>query len=96
MLVTCPPICAYVFTSLYLAAFRKGFRCQSTLLRLLEDWRKALDNHQSAVAAAVLMDLSLNNFLIIVYFEKKNQKTSKNHEKSPSMKCVKDTANIAS
>ena len=38
------------------AAFRKGFRCQSTLLRLLEDWRKALDNHKSA--AAVLMDLS--------------------------------------
>ena len=32
----------------YLAAFRKGFGCQSTLLRLLEDWRKALDNHQSA------------------------------------------------
>ena len=33
-----------------------GFGCQSNLLRLLEDWRKALDNHQSA--AAVLMDLS--------------------------------------
>ena len=32
-------------------------------LRLLEDWRKALDNHQSAAAAAaVLMDLSLNIF----------------------------------
>ena len=40
----------------FLAAFRKGFRCQSTLLRLLQDWRKALDNHKSA--AAVLMDLS--------------------------------------
>ena len=40
----------------YLAAFRKGFGCQSTLLRLLEDWRKALDNHQFAVA--ILMDLS--------------------------------------
>ena len=40
----------------FLAAFRKGFWCQSTLLRLLEDWRKALDNHKSA--AAVLMDLS--------------------------------------
>ena len=39
-----------------LAAFRKGFGCQSTLLRLLEDWRKALDNHQ--FAAAILMDLS--------------------------------------
>ena len=40
----------------FLATFRKGFGCQSTLLRLLEDWRKALDNHESA--AAVLMDLS--------------------------------------
>ena len=40
----------------FLAAFRKGFGCQSTLLRLLEDWRKALDNHESA--AAILMDLS--------------------------------------
>ena len=40
----------------YLAAFRKGFGCQSTLLRLLEDWRKAQDNHQ--FAAAILMDLS--------------------------------------
>ena len=38
----------------FLAAFRKGFGCQSTLLRLLEDWRKALDNDKSA--AAVLMD----------------------------------------
>ena len=40
----------------FLAAFRKGFGCQSTLLRLLEDWRKALDVYKSA--AAVLMDLS--------------------------------------
>ena len=40
----------------FLAAFRKEFGCQSTLLRLLENWRKALDNHKSA--AAVLMDLS--------------------------------------
>ena len=40
----------------FLAAFRKGFGCQSTLLRLLEDWRKALDNHECV--AAILMDLS--------------------------------------
>ena len=37
----------------FLAAFRKGFGCQSTPL---EDWRKAFDNHKSA--AAVLMDMS--------------------------------------
>ena len=40
----------------FLAAFRKGFGCQSTLLRLLEDWRKALDSHECVVA--ILMDLS--------------------------------------
>ena len=40
----------------YSAAFRKGFGCQYTLLRFLEDWRKALNNHQ--FAAAILMDLS--------------------------------------
>ena len=40
----------------FLAAFRKVFGCQSTLLRLLEDWRKALDNHECI--AAILMDLS--------------------------------------
>ena len=37
-------------------AFRKGFGCQSTLLLLLEDWHKALDNHECV--AAILMDLS--------------------------------------
>ena len=40
----------------FLAAFPKGFGCQSTLLCLLEDLRKAFDDHMSA--AAVLMDLS--------------------------------------
>ena len=40
----------------FLAAFRKGFGCQSTLLRLLEDWRIALDNHECV--AAILMALS--------------------------------------
>ena len=40
----------------YLAAFRKGFWCQTTLLCLLEDWKKALDSHE--FAAAILMDLS--------------------------------------
>ena len=40
----------------FLAALRKGFECQSTLLRLLEDWHKALDNQECV--AAILMDLS--------------------------------------
>ncbi|XP_069133195.1 uncharacterized protein [Argopecten irradians] len=37
-------------------AFRPGFGCQSTLMRIVEDWRKALDNHE--YVAAIPMDLS--------------------------------------
>ena len=40
----------------FLFAFRPGMGCQSTLLRLMEDWRQALDRHD--YAAAILMDLS--------------------------------------
>ena len=40
----------------FLAAFRKGFGYESTLLRPIEEWRKALHDQKSA--AAVLMDLS--------------------------------------
>ena len=40
----------------FLAAFRSGYGCQSTLLRILEDWKKALDNDE--YLAAILMDLS--------------------------------------
>ena len=47
----------FSITSLVLlAAFRKGFGCQTTLLRLIEDWKTALDQHKSV--AAILMDLS--------------------------------------
>ena len=40
----------------FLAAFRKVYGCQTTLLRLLEDWRSTLDKHEYLVA--ILMDLS--------------------------------------
>ena len=40
----------------YLCAFRRGHGCQTTLLRLLEDWREALD--KKMYVSAVLMDLS--------------------------------------
>ena len=40
----------------YLCGFRRGHGCQTTLLRLLEDWRNALEKNQ--YVAAVLMDLS--------------------------------------
>ena len=39
-----------------LAAFRKGFGSQTTLLRLLEDWERELDNHR--YVGAILMVLS--------------------------------------
>ena len=40
----------------YLAAFGKGFGCQTTLLRLLEDWKRELDNHR--YVGVIAMDLS--------------------------------------
>ena len=40
----------------YMCAFRKGHGCQTTLLRLLEDWKMALDRNE--FVAAILMDLS--------------------------------------
>ena len=40
----------------FLCAFRRGHGCQTTLLRLLEDWHEALDKNQ--YVATVLMDLS--------------------------------------
>jgi hypothetical protein len=40
----------------YLAAFRPGYGCHTTLVRRVEDWRRALGENKCA--AAVLMDLS--------------------------------------
>jgi hypothetical protein len=40
----------------FLSAFRPGHGCQTTLIRLVEDWRSALDRHE--YVAAILMDLS--------------------------------------
>ena len=40
----------------FLAAFRSRFGCQSTLLRVIEDWKKAVDKNE--YLAAILMDLS--------------------------------------
>ena len=39
-----------------LSAFRKGFGCQTALLKIIEDWKKALDENK--YIAAILMDLS--------------------------------------
>ena len=44
------------FFNPFLGAFRQGLGCHYTLLRLVEDWRGALDRHE--YVAAVLMDLS--------------------------------------
>ena len=40
----------------FVCAFRKGHGCQTTLLRLLEDWEDVLD--KSEYMAAILMDFS--------------------------------------
>ena len=51
----------------FLAAFRSGFGCQSTLLRILEDWKKALDENK--YVGAILMDLSkLSTVSLTTYF----------------------------
>ena len=39
-----------------LSAFRKGFGCQTALLKIIEDWKNALDENK--YIAAILMDLS--------------------------------------
>ena len=38
------------------AAFRKGYSCEATLLKMVEDWKKALDTKR--IVGAVLVDLS--------------------------------------
>ena len=51
-------LCDYycdIFESL-LCAFRKRYSCQSVLIKFIETWREALDNHQ--IVGAVFMDLS--------------------------------------
>ena len=42
--------------NLFLASFRKGHGCQSTLLRLLDDWRSALN--KKVYVPEIFMDLS--------------------------------------
>jgi hypothetical protein len=39
-----------------LSAFRSGYGCQTALLKIIEDWNKALD--ENTFVAAILMDLS--------------------------------------
>ena len=40
----------------FLSAFLKGYGCQAALLKVIEDWKKALDQNKYVVA--ILMDLS--------------------------------------
>ena len=40
----------------FLAAFRSGYGCQTALLKIIEDWKKALDENK--FVAAIFMDLS--------------------------------------
>ena len=46
----------------YLVAFRKGFGCQTTLLRLAEDWKMDLDKqHVGAAAYGFVKSLRLSS-----------------------------------
>jgi hypothetical protein len=40
----------------YLSAFRSGYGCQTALLKIIEDWKNALDQH--IFTAAILVELS--------------------------------------
>ena len=40
----------------FLSSFRSGHGCQTALLKIIEDWKKALDDNK--FVAAILMDLS--------------------------------------
>ena len=41
---------------MYISAYRKGHSTQHILKRMIEDWKKALDNNK--YVGAILMDLS--------------------------------------
>jgi hypothetical protein len=43
----------------YLSAFRSGYGCQTALLKIIEDWKNALDQHK--FEAAILMDCHVLN-----------------------------------
>jgi hypothetical protein len=47
-----------------LSAFRSGFGCQTALLRIIEDWKKALDDNK--FIAAILMDLIRKGIVICI------------------------------
>jgi hypothetical protein len=40
----------------FLSAFRSGHGCQTALLKIIEDWKKAMDDNKCV--AAILMDIS--------------------------------------
>ena len=40
----------------FLSAYRKGYSCQSILVKVIDDWKKSLDNNH--IVQAVFMDLS--------------------------------------
>ena len=47
--------CTAIFDD-FLGAFRKGYSCQSLLIKLVDDWKKSLDKNETV--GAIFMDLS--------------------------------------
>jgi hypothetical protein len=51
------------FNSL-LSAFRSGFGCQTVLLRIIEDWKKALDDNKF-IAAILYISIRIRKAIVI-------------------------------
>ena len=51
----------------YLCAFRRDHGCQTTMLRLLKDWREALDKHYYTAAVLKHLTVYLMTFYSINY-----------------------------
>jgi hypothetical protein len=48
----------------FLSAFRSGYGCQTALLKIIKDWKKALDENE--FVAAILVDLYMSSQSLII------------------------------
>jgi hypothetical protein len=60
----------------FLAAFRSGFGCQSTILRAIEDWKHALDKNEylkmytyrSVIACFQHIIFQMNRYYLCLFY----------------------------
>ena len=55
----------YLHFNRYLSAFRSGYSCQDTLIRIIEDWKNLLDNNQYVAAISKAFDCLPHNPLLL-------------------------------